>query len=408
MTHHSALKAILGQRVEVDKQLHAIAYASRTMDLAQFNYTTTKKELLAIVFALDKFRSYLLGSKIIIFPDHAALWFLLKKSDAKLRLIRWMLLLQEFDIVIRDKNVSTIRIQAIQRKIESDAKCYISDNPYLWKLYNDQVIRSYYGSTRTSQKVLDSGFYWPTIFRDTHQFISSCEQCQKAEMAISRRHEMPQQPIVFCEVFDVWGIILWAHSPFPISNGYSYILLVVDYVSQWVEATATKTNDSKVVVDFVKSNIFYKFGMPKALISDQGSHFCNRGMSSLLEKYQVVHRVAATYHPQINSQAEVFNKEIKKILQKMANPSQKEVDSLRMLYGHTGQHTKLRYGCLPTGLSSELEELRLEAYENSQIYKQKVKQFHDSEILRKEFRVFQKVLLFNSRLKLIISKLRSR
>ncbi|RDX89304.1 Retrovirus-related Pol polyprotein from transposon 17.6, partial [Mucuna pruriens] len=87
----------------VGKQSHVIAYASRTMDPSQLNYTTTKKEPLTIVFALDKFRSYMLGSKIIIFSDHAALWFLLKKPDTKLRLIQWMLLLQKFDIKVRDK-----------------------------------------------------------------------------------------------------------------------------------------------------------------------------------------------------------------------------------------------------------------------------------------------------------------
>ncbi|RDX92437.1 Retrovirus-related Pol polyprotein from transposon 17.6, partial [Mucuna pruriens] len=73
------------------------------MDLAQLNYTTTEKELLTIVFSLDKFRSYLLGSKIIVFSNHATLKFLLKKSDAKPKLIRWMLLLQEFNIETKDK-----------------------------------------------------------------------------------------------------------------------------------------------------------------------------------------------------------------------------------------------------------------------------------------------------------------
>ncbi|RDY05463.1 gag-pol, partial [Mucuna pruriens] len=94
--------------------------------------------------------------------------------------------------------------------------------------------------------------------------------------------------------------------PFPIFNGYSYILLAVDYVSQWVEAIATKTNDAKVVVDFLKSNIFLRFGVPKALISDQGSHFCNRAMTALLHKYRVVHSVTTAYHPQTNGQAEEF------------------------------------------------------------------------------------------------------
>ncbi|RDY12770.1 gag-pol, partial [Mucuna pruriens] len=106
--------------------------------------------------------------------------------------------------------------------------------------------------------------------------------------------------------------------PFPVSNGYSYILLVVDYMSRWVEAVATKTNDAKVVVNFLK------FGVPKALINDQGSRFYKRTISSLLEKYGVVHRIATAYNTQINDQAEVVNKEIKKILQKLTNLSQKD------------------------------------------------------------------------------------
>ncbi|MBE2321340.1 hypothetical protein DVA67_035825, partial [Solirubrobacter sp. CPCC 204708] len=96
-----AIGAVLGQRV--DKKPHVIYYASRTMNDAQRNYTTTEKELLAVVFALDKFRSYILGSPILVFTDHAALKYLLTKQDAKQRLIRWILLLQEFNLTIKDK-----------------------------------------------------------------------------------------------------------------------------------------------------------------------------------------------------------------------------------------------------------------------------------------------------------------
>ncbi|RDY13983.1 gag-pol, partial [Mucuna pruriens] len=132
---------------------------------------------------------------------------------------------------------------------------------------------------------------------------------------------MPQHPILFCEGIDFMG-------PFLVSNGYSYILLAVDYVSRWVEAIATRTNNAKVVVDFLKSNIFYRFGVPKALISDQGSHFCNRAMASLLQIYGVTHRIATIYHPQTNGQAEDFNKEIKQTLQKMTNPNRKDWSQL--------------------------------------------------------------------------------
>ncbi|KAI5388551.1 hypothetical protein KIW84_074295 [Lathyrus oleraceus] len=93
--------AVLGQRR--DKKLHAIYYASITLDPAQMNYATTEKELLAVVFALDKFRSYIVGAKIIIYTDHAAIRYLLNKKDAKPRLLRWILLLQEFYLEIKDK-----------------------------------------------------------------------------------------------------------------------------------------------------------------------------------------------------------------------------------------------------------------------------------------------------------------
>ncbi|RDX94157.1 hypothetical protein CR513_23492, partial [Mucuna pruriens] len=501
---NSALGVVLGQRAGVGQPVHVIAYASETMDSAQQNYTTTEKELFAIVFALDKFRSYLLGSKIIVFSDHAALKYLLKKPDAKPRLIWWMLLLQEFDIEIRDKkgaeNSIADHLSRIERKsepmpirdefpdeqvlhikastpwfadiynyvatswfpteasrpykekLQNDAKYYIWDDPYLWRLYSDKVIRmcildtkinsvlqfchsaprgGHYGSTWTARKVLDCGLYWPTIFRDTHHFVATCKRCQKAGMTRNRRHEMPRQPILFCEVFDVWGIDFMG--PFPVSNGYSYILLAVDYVSRWVEAITTRTNDAKVVVDFLKFNIFCRFGVPKALTSDQGSHFCNRAMASLLQKYGVAHRIATAYHPQTNGQAEVFNREIKKTLQKMTNPNRKDWSRLledalwahrtayrtplgmspyRIVFGKTchllsnlaynqsGEQRKFQL--------QELDELCLEAYENSRIHKQKVKKFHDQQILRKDFQVGQKVLLFNSRLKLIVGKLRSR
>lgn len=97
----TAVGAVLGQRK--DKKLHVIYYMSKTLNEAQRNYTTTEKEFLAVVHAFEKFRDYLVGSKTIVYTDHAAIRYLMNKKDAKPRLIRWVLLLQEFDVEIRDK-----------------------------------------------------------------------------------------------------------------------------------------------------------------------------------------------------------------------------------------------------------------------------------------------------------------
>jgi len=106
---------------------------------------------------------------------------------------------------------------------------------------------------------------------------------------------MPLTNILVSEIFYVWGIDFMG--PFPSSFGNLYILLVVDYVSKWIEVKTTRTNDAKVVLDFVRTHIFDRFGIPKAIISDCGTHFCNRSMKALLRKYHVTHQTSTTYHP---------------------------------------------------------------------------------------------------------------
>ena len=112
--------------------------------------------------------------------------------------------------------------------------------------------------------------------------------------------------------------------PFITSFGHDYILLAVDYVSKWVEAVPTRTNDHRTVVKFLKENIFSRFGMPRAIISDGGSHFCNKIIASLMRKYSVWHKVLTPYHPQTNGQAKLANREIKMILEKIIAANRKD------------------------------------------------------------------------------------
>src|SRR5262249_51069568 len=111
--------------------------------------------------------------------------------------------------------------------------------------------------------------------------------------------------------------------PFPNSFGNRYILIAVDYVSKWVEAIALPTNDARAVAKFLKT-IFARFGTPRALISDRGTHFCNAQLEKLLSKYGVTHKLATPYHPQTSGQVEISNRELKRILEKTVHQSRKD------------------------------------------------------------------------------------
>jgi hypothetical protein len=224
----------------------------------------------------------------------------------------------------------------------SVVKDFFWDDPYLFKYCPDQIIRrcipeldqssvisfcydhaygGHFSAKMTAAKILQCGFYWPTIFQDAHTYCVSCERCQKLG-SISRRNMMPLNLILIVEIFDVWGIDFMG--PFPLSFGDLYILVAVDYVSKWVEAVPYKTNDHRVVVQFFKDTIFARFGTPRAIISDGGKHLCNRVFEQLMKKYCITHKVATPYHPQTSVQVEVSNREIKRILEKTVNPSRKD------------------------------------------------------------------------------------
>ncbi|GKA70208.1 reverse transcriptase domain-containing protein, partial [Tanacetum coccineum] len=233
-----------------------------------------------------------------------------------------------------------------KRRFFSQVKNYFWDEPYAFKLCPDNIMRrcvagdeireilahchsGHHCASITRRKVYEAGFFWPSIFKDAKDYVMRCDACQRSGN-ISSRSEMPQNNIQVCDVFDIWGLDFMG--PFPNSKGNKYILVAVDYVSKWVEAQALPTNDARVVIKFLR-RLFARFGVPKALISDRGTHFCNSQLEKALQKYGVTHKLSTTYHPQTNGQTEVTNRAIKRILERsvgynLKNWSEKLDDAL--------------------------------------------------------------------------------
>nr|GEX73923.1 reverse transcriptase domain-containing protein [Tanacetum cinerariifolium]GEX74216.1 reverse transcriptase domain-containing protein [Tanacetum cinerariifolium] len=184
-----------------------------------------------------------------------------------------------------------------KRKFFKDVKHYFWDDPYLFRICSDQIIRrcvygqeafdilkachegpigGHYGANLTAKKVFDAGFFWPTIYQDAHTMIKSCDACQK-QGRILQRDKMPQNVIQVCETFDVWGIDFMG--PFPYSRGNKYILVAVDYLSKWVEARALPTNDAQVVLKFLKSLLH-----DLELRTSEQVEVSNRGLKCILER----------------------------------------------------------------------------------------------------------------------------
>nr|GEW42153.1 putative reverse transcriptase domain, ribonuclease H-like domain, aspartic peptidase domain protein [Tanacetum cinerariifolium] len=296
LPHPTTVKgAVLGQRHE--KHFRPIHYASKTLTDAESNYTTTKKEMLAVVYAFEKFRSYLIMNKCIVHTDHFALKYLFAKKDAKARLLRWVLLLQKFDFAVIDnkgaKNLAADHFSRLENPYENvldpkeinenfpfetlgmvtfrgdfgtpgfadftnyhagnflvkgmstqqknkffkDVKHYFWDDPFLFKVCADQVIRRYvhgkeafdileafhngptgahHGANLTAKKVFDAGFFWPTIYKDAHEALNLWAHSRLHEgthifswpsiicrNGLKRKRSPPMTPVLFANFLNL-------------------------------------------------------------------------------------------------------------------------------------------------------------------------------------------------------------
>jgi transposase InsO family protein len=376
-----ALGCVLSQKDD-RKFDHPIYFASRQLIAAEKNYTTTEREALAMIFAVQKFRHYLLGYPFVMYVDHDALKYLINKPDLSGRLARWVLLLQEFDftIVVRPtkshgnadhiSRLEPYTLESLKPLNDEfpDANLFEVDiifpdyvdiinylktsqipigyntnqvralvrrsGPYtllgetLYKQGHDGVLRrcvnpsevplilegchsdvcgGHFAGETTARKALMAGYWWPTLFKDAHQYTQSCDPCQRVGKPTPSK-AMPLVPLLALAPFEKWGIDFVGPIAPPTRYGRKrYILVATDYATKWAEAVATKTDDAATVAKFLYENIISRYGCPKELISDRGTHFLNATIEALTTNFLIKHRKTSPYHPRATGQTEKTN-----------------------------------------------------------------------------------------------------
>nr|GFB24449.1 reverse transcriptase domain-containing protein [Tanacetum cinerariifolium] len=374
-------------------------------------------------------------NKSIVYTDHSALKYLFSKKDAKARLLRWMLLLQEFNFKVIDTKGAENYVADHLSRLE---------NPYE-NVFDPKEINETF-PLKTLNKVAhqDQSTPWFADFANYHArkfIIKGMTTQQKQKIFKDVRHYFWDDPYPFKTFTDqmihrcvagqeALDILKACHSR-PTGGHYG------------ANYTAKKVFDSGFYWPTIYKDAFET---PKAIIADRGTHFCNDKFSKVMLKYEVTHRLSTAYHPETSGQVEVTNRRLKRILERTVGKnralwSDKLEDALwafrtafktpigctpyRLVYGNScylplelehkafwalkhanfdlntaGDHRKLQL--------NELSELQDQAYENSLIYKERTKKLHDAKIKNRIFNVGDQVLLFNSRLKIFSGKLKSR
>ena len=303
------------------------------------------------------------------------------------------------------------------------------------KACHDEPCGGHFADKRTAYKILNLGYYWPTIFKDAKRYVRSCDTCQRMGRPV-RSDEMPLHPQVLIEPFEKWALDFIGPIN-PPSQGKKYILVCTDYVTKWVEAKPLPRATEQTVVNFLFEEIFVRFGVPREIVTDQGAQFTSKLVQEIAEKYKIKHRKSTPYHPQANGQVESTNKTLEGIITKTVQMHRKDWSAkltealwayritwknstgfspYQLVYGKQVLlpiefqiHTFKLAADLGMDLSeaqkerllqlNQLDEIRQAAIEHNTLIQQERAQWHDKFIKKKQFHVGDWALLFDSKFK---------
>ena len=367
-----------------------IAYASRVLSKSEINYSTTEKECLAVIWAINKFRPYLFGKPFTVVTDHHSLCWLTSLKDPSGRLARWALRLQEYDVTVVFKNgrkhkdadclsrnplvehnsineISALTelddvtaeqredptllkmIEALEKGEPTNGEFQLINGtlyksnydplgpkwllvvpahlqPAILKYFHDAPISGHLGFVKTLDRIRRR-YYWKGLYRSVKHYVSHCKECQ-------RRKHVPQLPPGHlvpippaAAPFHRVGIDLLGRFP-KSTTGNRWIIVCTDYLTRYAVTKPVPTAEAPEIAKFLVEDIILKHGAPRVMISDRGKVFQSKLVSEVMSRCNIVHRMTTAYHPQTNGLTERFNKTLADMLSMYVDVEQKDWDTI--------------------------------------------------------------------------------
>lgn len=231
-----------------------------------------------------------------------------KKRDMRLKAKQYQLI---NDVLFR-KNYDSVLLRCLEKTEAEKVLQELHDGP----------AGKHYAGDATAHKILRVGYYWPTLFKDSHSYVRKCQVCQTTA-GRKKKPPLPLQPVNIEQPFSQWGLDIIGEIVPHSSKQHRYILTTTDYFTKWVEAVPLKTTNSENIIEFIDQFIITRFGLPTALMFDNASYFSGNAMTEFALKREFKMKYSANYYPQGNGLAESTNKNLIRIIKRTVDQNQK-------------------------------------------------------------------------------------
>jgi len=231
-----------------------------------------------------------------------------KKRALRLKAVKYEII----DNVLFRRNYDSILLRCLEKTEAEKVLQELHDGP----------AGGHFGGDTTAHKIIHVGYYWPTLFKDTHEYVRKCRICQTAS-GRQRKPAFPLQPVNIEQPFEQWGLDIIGEIVPHSSKQHKYILTATDYFTKWVEAIPLKVANSDAIIDFIDQFIITRFGVPQALVFDNASYFSGNSLIEFAVKRGFKLKYSANYYPQGNGLAESTNKNLIKIIKRTIDQNQK-------------------------------------------------------------------------------------